>query len=152
GENATIQMANKPPTVVMMGGLHGAGKTTTAGKLALLMRKQYNKKPLLVAADIYRPAAIDHLQTVGKQIDIPVYSEGDQVKPQQLGENVIKHAKETNLDFVIIDTAGRLHVDEALMEELSDVKEITQPVEIMLVVDAMTGQDAVNVAQSFDEQ
>ncbi|MGE7362489.1 signal recognition particle protein, partial [Staphylococcus cohnii] len=152
GENSTIQMANKPPTVVMMVGLQGAGKTTTAGKLALLMRKKYNKKPLLVAADIYRPAAIDQLQTVGKQIDIPVYSEGDQVKPQQIVENAIKHAKEEHLDFVIIDTAGRLHVDEALMEELSDVKEITKPDEIMLVVDAMTGQDAVNVAQSFDEQ
>ena len=152
GENATIKMANKPPTVVMMVGLQGAGKTTTAGKLALLMRKKYNKKPLLVAANIYRPAAIDQLQTVGKQIDIPVYSEGDQVKPQQIVENAIKHAKEEHLDFVIIDTAGRLHVDEALMEELSDVKEITKPDEIMLVVDAMTGQDAVNVAQSFDEQ
>ena len=152
GENSTITMANKPPTVVMMVGLQGAGKTTTAGKLALLMRKKYNKKPMLVAADIYRPAAIDQLQTVGKQIDIPVYSEGDQVKPQQIVENAIKHAKEEHLDFVIIDTAGRLHVDEALMQELSDVKEITKPDEIMLVVDAMTGQDAVNVAQSFDEQ
>ncbi|MDG0821286.1 MAG: signal recognition particle protein [Staphylococcus equorum] len=152
GENATIKMANKPPTVVMMVGLQGAGKTTTAGKLALLMRKQYNKKPLLVAADIYRPAAIDQLQTVGKQIDIPVYSEGDQVKPQQIVENAIAHAKEAHLDFVIIDTAGRLHVDEALMQELSDVKEITKPDEIMLVVDAMTGQDAVNVAESFDSQ
>ena len=152
GENSTITMANKPPTVVMMVGLQGAGKTTTAGKLALLMRKKYNKKPMLVAADIYRPAAIDQLQTVGKQIDIPVYSEGDQVKPQQIVENAIKHAKEEHLDFVIIDTAGRLHVDEALMQELSDVKEITKPHEIMLVVDAMTGQDAVNVAQSFDEQ
>src|SRR5699024_5682274 len=119
GENATIKMANKPPTVVMMVGLQGAGKTTTAGKLALLMRKKYNKIPLLVADDIYRPAAIDQLQTVGKQIDIPVYSEGDQVKPQQIVENAIKHAKEEHLDFVIIDTAGRLHVDEALMEELS---------------------------------
>ena len=152
GENATIKMANKPPTVVMMVGLQGAGKTTTAGKLALLMRKKYNKKPLLVAADIYRPAAIDQLQTVGKQIDIPVYSEGDQVKPQQIVENAITHAKEAHLDFVIIDTAGRLHVDEALMQELSDVKEITKPDEIMLVVDAMTGQDAVNVAESFDSQ
>ena len=123
GENTSIKMANKPPTVVMMVGLQGAGKTTTAGKLALLMRKKYNKKPLLVAGDIYRPAAIDQLQTVGKQIDIPVYSEGDQVSPQQIVENALKHAKE-----------------------------ISKPDEIMLVVDAMTGQDAVNVAQSFDEQ
>lgn len=152
GENTSIKMANKPPTVVMMVGLQGAGKTTTAGKLALLMRKKYNKKPLLVAGDIYRPAAIDQLQTVGKQIDIPVYSEGDQVSPQQIVENALKHAKEEHLDFVIIDTAGRLHIDEALMNELQEVKEISKPDEIMLVVDAMTGQDAVNVAQSFDEQ
>ncbi|MDU2310386.1 MAG: signal recognition particle receptor subunit alpha, partial [Staphylococcus epidermidis] len=109
-------------------------------------------KPLLVAGDIYRPAAIDQLQTVGKQIDIPVYSEGDQVSPQQIVENALKHAKEEHLDFVIIDTAGRLHIDETLMNELQEVKEISKPDEIMLVVDAMTGQDAVNVAQSFDEQ
>lgn len=152
GENTSIKMANKPPTVVMMVGLQGAGKTTTAGKLALLMRKKYNKKPLLVAGDIYRPAAIDQLQTVGKQIDISVYSEGDQVPPQQIVENALKHAKEEHLDFVIIDTAGRLHIDETLMNELQEVKEISKPDEIMLVVDAMTGQDAVNVAQSFDEQ
>lgn len=152
GENTSIKMANKPPTVVMMVGLQGAGKTTTAGKLALLMRKKYNKKPLLVAGDIYRPAAIDQLQTVGKQIDIPVYGEGDQVSPQQIVENALKHAKEEHLDFVIIDTAGRLHIDETLMNELQEVKEISKPDEIMLVVDAMTGQDAVNVAQSFDEQ
>ncbi|MCG3401347.1 signal recognition particle protein [Staphylococcus massiliensis] len=152
GENSSITMAKKPPTVVMMVGLQGAGKTTTAGKLALLMRKKYNKKPLLVAADIYRPAAINQLQTVGKQIDIPVYSEGDQVKPQQIVDNAIKHAKEEHLDFVIIDTAGRLHIDEGLMSELEDIKEITKPNEIMLVVDAMTGQDAVNVAESFDNQ
>ena len=151
GENTSIKMANKPPTVVMMVGLQGAGKTTTAGKLALLMRKNITK-PLLVAGDIYRPAAIDQLQTVGKQIDIPVYSEGDQVSPQQIVENALKHAKEEHLDFVIIDTAGRLHIDEALMNELQEVKEISKPDEIMLVVDAMTGQDAVNVAQSFDEQ
>ena len=152
GENSTIKMANKPPTVVMMVGLQGAGKTTTAGKLALLMRKKYNKKPMLVAGDIYRPAAIDQLQTVGKQLDVPVYSEGDQVKPQQIVQNALAHAKEEHLDFVIIDTAGRLHIDEALMNELQEVKEIAKPDEIMLVVDAMTGQDAVNVAQSFDEQ
>ncbi|KGJ24856.1 signal recognition particle protein [Staphylococcus haemolyticus] len=152
GENSTIKMANKPPTVVMMVGLQGAGKTTTAGKLALLMRKKYNKKPMLVAADIYRPAAINQLQTVGKQLGVPVYSEGDQVKPQQIVENALKHAKEEHLDFVIIDTAGRLHIDEALMNELQEVKEISKPNEIMLVVDAMTGQDAVNVAQSFDDQ
>ncbi|RZH98158.1 signal recognition particle protein, partial [Staphylococcus condimenti] len=148
-ENKSINMSNKPPTVVMMVGLQGAGKTTTAGKLALLMRKKYNKKPMLVAADIYRPAAINQLQTVGKQIDIPIYSEGDQVKPQQIVTNALKHAKEEHLDFVIIDTAGRLHIDEALMNELKEVKDIAKPNEIMLVVDSMTGQDAVNVAESF---
>ncbi|ASE34399.1 signal recognition particle protein [Mammaliicoccus sciuri] len=150
GENSKINMSSKPPTVVMMVGLQGAGKTTTAGKLALLMRKKYNKKPLLVACDIYRPAAIQQLQTVGKQIDIPVYTEGDQVSPRQITENALKYAREEHLDFVIIDTAGRLHIDEALMNELVDVKEVSKPDEIMLVVDSMTGQDAVNVAESFD--
>ena len=151
GENSKINMSTKPPTVVMMVGLQGAGKTTTAGKLAMLMRKNYNKKPLLVACDIYRPAAIQQLQTVGKQIDVPVYTEGDQVSPKEITENALKYAKEEHLDFVIIDTAGRLHIDEALMNELVDVKEVSTPDEIMLVVDAMTGQDAVNVAESFDE-
>ncbi|WP_323702597.1 signal recognition particle protein [Mammaliicoccus sp. Dog046] len=150
GENSKINMSNKPPTVVMMVGLQGAGKTTTAGKLALLMRKKYNKKPLLVACDIYRPAAIQQLQTVGKQIDVPVYTEGDQVSPKEITDNALKYAKEEHLDFVIIDTAGRLHIDEALMNELVDVKEVSKPDEIMLVVDSMTGQDAVNVAESFD--
>lgn len=150
GENSKINMSSKPPTVVMMVGLQGAGKTTTAGKLALLMRKKYNKKPILVACDIYRPAAIQQLQTVGKQIDIPVYTEGDQVSPKQITENALKYAREEHLDFVIIDTAGRLHIDEALMNELVDVKEVSKPDEIMLVVDSMTGQDAVNVAESFD--
>ncbi len=150
GENSKINMSSKPPTIVMMVGLQGAGKTTTAGKLALLMRKQYNKKPLLVACDVYRPAAIEQLQTVGKQIDIPVYTEGDQVSPKEITENALKYAKEEHLDFVIIDTAGRLHIDETLMNELVDVKEVSNPDEIMLVVDSMTGQDAVNVAESFD--
>lgn len=150
GENSKINMSSKPPTVVMMVGLQGAGKTTTAGKLALLMRKQYNKKPLLVACDVYRPAAIEQLQTVGKQIDVPVYTEGDQVSPKEITENALKYAKEEHLDFVIIDTAGRLHIDETLMNELVDVKEVSNPDEIMLVVDSMTGQDAVNVAESFD--
>ncbi|TDM04005.1 signal recognition particle protein [Macrococcus carouselicus] len=152
GENTQINMSKKPPTVVMMVGLQGAGKTTTAGKLALLMRKKFNKKPLLVACDIYRPAAIQQLQTVGKQIDIPVFTLGDQVKPEEITRQALAHAKEEHLDFVIIDTAGRLHIDEALMNELVDVKEVSKPDEIMLVVDAMTGQDAVNVAESFDNQ
>ncbi|GGA96959.1 signal recognition particle protein [Macrococcus hajekii] len=152
GENTQINMSRKPPTVVMMVGLQGAGKTTTAGKLALLMRKKFNKQPLLVACDIYRPAAIQQLQTVGKQIDIPVFTLGDQVKPEEITRQALQHAKEEHYDFVIIDTAGRLHIDEALMNELVDVKEVSKPDEIMLVVDAMTGQDAVNVAESFDQQ
>lgn len=152
GENTQINMSKKPPTVVMMVGLQGAGKTTTAGKLALLMRKKFNKKPLLVACDIYRPAAIQQLQTVGKQIDIPVFTLGDQVSPAEITEKAIAHAKAEHLDFVIIDTAGRLHIDEQLMQELVDVKEVAKPDEIMLVVDSMTGQDAVNVAESFDGQ
>ncbi|WP_271401180.1 signal recognition particle protein [Salinicoccus roseus] len=151
GENQKINLANKPPTVIMMVGLQGAGKTTTAGKLALHLRKNFNKKPMLVAGDIYRPAAIDQLETVGKQIDVPVFSLGDQVKPQQIVTEAMEHAKAEHLDTVIIDTAGRLHIDENLMNELKDIKEIADPDEIMLVVDAMTGQDAVNVAESFND-
>ncbi|MGO1923917.1 MAG: signal recognition particle protein [Jeotgalicoccus sp.] len=151
GENQKINLAQKPPTVIMMVGLQGAGKTTTAGKLALHLRKKHNKRPLLVAGDIYRPAAIDQLQTVGKQIDVPVFSLGDQVKPEEIATKALEHAKEEHLDTVIIDTAGRLHIDETLMNELKNVKDITNPDEIMLVVDSMTGQDAVNVAESFNE-
>lgn len=151
GENQKINLSQKPPTVIMMVGLQGAGKTTTAGKLALHLRKKHNKRPLLVAGDIYRPAAIDQLQTVGKQIDIPVFSLGDQVKPEEIAAKALEHAKEEHLDTVIIDTAGRLHIDETLMNELKNVKDITNPDEIMLVVDSMTGQDAVNVAESFNE-
>ncbi|WP_411844058.1 signal recognition particle protein [Salinicoccus sp. HZC-1] len=151
GDNQKINLSQKPPTVIMMVGLQGAGKTTTAGKLALHLRKNSNKKPLLVAGDIYRPAAIDQLQTVGKQIDVPVFALGDQVKPQQIVTEAMDHAKAEHLDTVIIDTAGRLHIDEALMNELKDIKEIATPDEIMLVVDSMTGQDAVNVADSFND-
>lgn len=151
GENAKINLAKKPPTVIMMVGLQGAGKTTTAGKLALLLRKQHNKKPLLVAGDIYRPAAIDQLETIGRQLDIPVYSMGDKEKVETIVENAMQYAKEEHLDTVIIDTAGRLHIDEDLMNELKNVKEISNPDEIMLVVDSMTGQDAVNVAESFND-
>ncbi|HBI2245005.1 TPA: signal recognition particle protein, partial [Listeria monocytogenes] len=130
----------------------GAGKTTTSGKLANLLRKKYNRKPLLVAADIYRPAAIKQLETLGKQLDMPVFSLGDQVSPVEIAKQAIAKAKEEHLDYVIIDTAGRLHIDETLMDELKQVKEIATPTEILLVVDSMTGQDAVNVAQSFNEQ
>lgn len=154
GEQEKIIFA-KPgegPTVYMMTGLQGAGKTTTAGKLANYLRKHENKKPMMVAADIYRPAAIDQLQNLGEQLDIPVFSMGDQVSPVEIAEKGIAQAIEENRDVVIIDTAGRLHIDEALMEELEDVKASVNPHEIFLVVDAMTGQDAVNVADSFNER
>ncbi|MFB5281416.1 signal recognition particle protein [Peribacillus sp. Hz7] len=152
GEQSKIAVATKPPTVIMMVGLQGAGKTTTTGKLANLLRKKYNRQPLLVAADIYRPAAIKQLQTLGKQLDMPVFSLGDQVSPVEIAKQAIAKAKEEHHDYVLLDTAGRLHVDEKLMDELKDIKELTKPDEIFLVVDAMTGQDAVNVAQSFNEQ
>jgi signal recognition particle subunit SRP54 len=151
GEQSKIAVSNRPPTVIMMVGLQGAGKTTTSGKLANLLRKKYNRKPLLVAADIYRPAAIKQLETLGKQLGMPVFSLGDQVSPVEIAKQAIAKAKEEHHDYVLIDTAGRLHVDEALMDELKDIKELTKPDEIFLVVDAMTGQDAVNVASSFNE-
>jgi signal recognition particle subunit SRP54 len=152
GEQSKIAVSNRPPTVVMMVGLQGAGKTTTTGKLANLIRKKYNRNPMLVAADIYRPAAIKQLETLGKQLNMPVFSLGDQVSPIEIAKQAIEHAKKEHHDYVFIDTAGRLHVDEKLMNELKEIKEITKPDEILLVVDAMTGQDAVNVAQSFNEQ
>ncbi|MEW9501332.1 signal recognition particle protein [Jeotgalibacillus marinus] len=151
GEQSQIAVAKKPPTVIMMVGLQGAGKTTTAGKLASLLRKKHNRKPLLVAADIYRPAAIKQLETIGMQLNLPVFSMGDQVSPVEIAKEGIAKAKEEHHDYVLIDTAGRLHVDEALMDELKQIKELSSPDEIFLVVDAMTGQDAVNVAQNFDE-
>ncbi|MGM0873640.1 MAG: signal recognition particle protein [Bacillota bacterium] len=152
GEQSKIAVSNRPPTVIMMVGLQGAGKTTTTGKLANLLRKKYNRKPLLVAADIYRPAAIKQLETLGKQLDMPVFSLGDQVSPVEIATKALEHAKNEHQDYVIIDTAGRLHIDENLMEELEQVKAVAKPDEIFLVVDAMTGQDAVNVAKSFNEQ
>src|SRR5690242_7171372 len=152
GEQSKIAVNNRPPTVIMMVGLQGAGKTTTTGKLANLLRKKYNRKPLLVAADIYRPAAIKQLETLGKQLDMPVFSLGDQVSPVEIAKQAIAKAKEDHHDYVLIDTAGRLHIDEELMDELAKVKEVANPDEIFLVVDAMTGQDAVNVAQSFHDQ
>ena len=152
GEESKIGVSKRPPTVVMMVGLQGAGKTTTTGKLANLLRKKHNRNPLLVAADIYRPAAIKQLQTLGKQLDFPVFSLGDQVSPVEIAKQAIEKAKDDHHDYVLIDTAGRLHVDEALMDELKQIKELANPEEILLVVDAMTGQDAVNVAGSFNEQ
>ena len=136
----------------MMVGLQGAGKTTTAGKLASFMAKHEKKRPLLVAADVYRPAAIDQLQTLGKQLNFPVFSLGNQVSPVEIAKQAIEKAKIDGRDLVIIDTAGRLHIDENLMEELQNIKAVANPSEILLVVDSMTGQDAVNVAQTFNER
>ena len=150
GSNAKIAMANNSPTIVMMVGLQGAGKTTTTAKLAGLMRRQYTKRPLLAACDVYRPAAIDQLKVVGGQMDLPVFEQG-QGDPVKIAENAIRHAKDYGSDMVFLDTAGRLHVDENLMDELKRMKAAVRPNEILLVVDAMTGQDAVNAAAAFDE-
>ena len=150
GDSTKITIASQPPTVVMMVGLQGAGKTTNAAKLAGLMRKQNGKRPLLVACDIYRPAAIQQLEVVGKQLDIPVFQMG-QENPVTIAQAAIEHAKKHGNDMVFLDTAGRLHVDEALMAELQSIKEAVHPSEILLVVDAMIGQDAVNAAKAFDE-
>ena len=150
GGTAKLAMANNGPTVVMMVGLQGAGKTTTTAKLAGLMRRQYTKRPLLAACDVYRPAAIEQLKVVGGQLDLPVFEEG-QGDPVKIAENAIRHAKDHGSDMVFLDTAGRLHVDETLMDELKRMKAAVHPNEILLVVDAMTGQDAVNAASAFDE-
>ncbi|WP_082234195.1 signal recognition particle protein [Halobacillus massiliensis] len=152
GNESKIAVAKRPPTVIMMVGLQGAGKTTTTGKLANLLRKNYNRKPLLAAADVYRPAAIQQLETLGKQLGMPVHSEGTEADPVDIAKNAVAKAKEEHYDYVIVDTAGRLHVDGDLMEELERIKEAVNPEEVFLVVDAMTGQDAVNVAESFDAQ
>ncbi|BAU27571.1 signal recognition particle subunit FFH/SRP54 (srp54) [Aneurinibacillus soli] len=152
GGQSKLAVSNRPPTVVMMVGLQGAGKTTTTGKLANYLRGKQNRKPLLVACDVYRPAAIKQLQVLGNQLDIPVFEMGNQTSPVEIARAAIEHAKEQHLDYVLIDTAGRLHIDEALMGELQEIKAITKPNEILLVVDAMTGQDAVNVAESFNNQ
>lgn len=140
----------QPPTVIMMVGLQGAGKTTTSGKLGGYLKKD-GKSPLLVACDIYRPAAIKQLQVVGEKLDLPVFTMGDQVSPVEIAKKALEHAKSHSNDVVIIDTAGRLHVDEVLMQELKDIKTQVNPQEILLVVDSMTGQDAVNVSESFNE-
>ncbi len=151
GEQSKLVKANRPPTVIMMVGLQGAGKTTTSSKLARYLTKQ-NHRPLLVAGDIYRPAAIRQLQVLGEQLNTPVFSLGDQVSPVEIAEQGIAHAKEHHYDYVIIDTAGRLHIDETMMDELKAIQEKVKPDEVLLVVDAMTGQDAVNVAKAFNEQ
>ncbi|MBE7035254.1 MAG: signal recognition particle protein [Ruminococcaceae bacterium] len=152
GENARIEFGKKTPTVVLMAGLQGAGKTTFCAKLAGYMRKKHNKRPLLVACDIYRPAAIKQLQVVGKQIDVPVFAMEDCKNAVTIAKTAVDHAKQHGNDFVIVDTAGRLHIDDVLMQELEQIKAAVSPEEILLVIDAMTGQDAVNIAESFNER
>lgn len=146
-----LTFAKRPPTVYMMVGLQGAGKTTSSGKLAGQLRKQ-GRNPLLVACDVYRPAAIKQLQVVGKNYNIPVFEMGDKLSPVEISKKALEYAAENRYDVILIDTAGRLHINEELMQELQDIKEVVKPQEILLVVDAMTGQDAVTVAESFDSQ
>ena len=141
----------KPMTILMMAGLQGSGKTTTVGKLALLLRKKYGLKPLMVACDVYRPAAIDQLEQLGRELNIPVYSEG-QGDPVEIAKNAVEYAKDNGYNYVLIDTAGRLHIDEGLMEELQKINEEVKPNEILLVVDSMMGQDAVNVIEGFNDR
>ena len=148
--NAKINFPNKPPCIVMMCGLQGSGKTTHSAKLAKYFKEKQSKRPLLVACDVYRPAAIDQLKIVGEKAGVPVFEMG-QINPRKIVKEALKHASDHGNDLVLLDTAGRLHIDEELMKELLDIKKIAEPNEIILVVDAMTGQDAVNVAESFDE-
>ena len=150
GGTAKLAFANNGPTIVMMVGLQGAGKTTTTAKLAGYMKKFHSKRPLLAACDVYRPAAIEQLKVVGGQLGLPVFEEG-QGDPVKIAENALRYARDHGNDLVFLDTAGRLHVDEALMDELKRMKATVHPNEILLVVDAMTGQDAVNAASAFDE-
>jgi signal recognition particle subunit SRP54 len=150
GDSAKIAISSKPPTIIMLVGLHGVGKTTNGAKLASYMRKHNSKKPLLVACDIYRPAAIEQLKTVGRQLDIPVFDMGT-TNPVEISKASIKHAAKNGNDLVILDTAGRLHIDDELVGELKKIKAAVEPTEILLVVDAMTGQDAVNAAEAFND-
>ncbi|HAN94236.1 MAG: signal recognition particle protein [Limnochordia bacterium] len=150
GTQAKLTLASQPPSVIMLVGLQGSGKTTTSGKLARLLKSQ-GHRPLLVACDVYRPAAIKQLQVLGEQLEIPVFSMGEQ-NPVDIAKAACSHARRFGNDVVLLDTAGRLHVDEELMDELVEIKSAVNPVEILLVVDAMTGQDAVNVAEAFNER
>ncbi len=150
GDVSKLSIASKPPTVIVMVGLQGAGKTTHAGKLAGLLKKQ-GKRPLLVACDVYRPAAIKQLEVVGEKLDIPVFTMGDKVNPVKIAKEGIKHAEKHGHDVVFIDTAGRLQIDEDMMDELCEIKKAVNPTEILLVVDSMTGQVAVDVAKTFNE-
>ena len=149
GDNAPL-VVDKKPTITMLVGLQGSGKTTTVGKLANFLRKKYSKKPLLVACDVYRPAAIDQLKQIGKELNIEVYSEG-KGNPVEISKNAIKYANDNGFDYVLIDTAGRLHIDEQLMDELKNISEDVKPHEILLVIDSMMGQDAINVITGFNE-
>jgi len=149
GSQSKLTIASQPPTVIMMVGLQGAGKTTHAAKLAGLYKKQ-GKRPLLVACDVYRPAAIKQLQVVGEKLDIPVFTMGDKVSPVQIAKEGVKFANQKGYDMVFIDTAGRLQIDEVLMEELQNIKAEVHPTEILLTVDAMIGQESVNVAETFN--
>ena len=151
GETAEINYEGHP-AVILMSGLQGSGKTTFSSKLALFLKKKKNRNPLLVACDVYRPAAIDQLKVLGEQIGIPVYSEPDSKDPVQIAKNAIKEAKQNNYNLVIIDTAGRLAIDEAMMQEISAIKEAVNPTETLFVVDSMTGQDAVNTAKEFNDR
>lgn len=150
GEKAPLNLKGSP-AVLMLVGLQGSGKTTTIGKLGLLLRKKYHLKPLLVACDVYRPAAIDQLKQIGRELNIEVYSEGKK-DPIEISKNAIKYARENGYNYVLIDTAGRLHVDDTLMQELQTINETVKPEEILLVVDSMTGQDAINVINGFNDK
>ena len=151
GTQAKLTVADKPPTIIMLVGLQGTGKTTTVGKLAFNLKKK-KKNPLLVAADVYRPAAITQLQVLGEQVGVPVFSLGNEVSPVEIARQSLEKAAHLACDTIIIDTAGRLHIDEKLMEELQNIKATVQPHEILLTVDAMTGQDAVTVADTFNKE
>ena len=150
GESSPLYVSGNP-SVLMLVGLQGSGKTTTIGKLANFLRKKYAKKPLLVACDVYRPAAIDQLKQLGKELNIEVYEE-EKGKPQVIVENAYKYAKEKGYDYILIDTAGRLHIDDSLMQELEDINNIVKPNEVLLVIDSMMGQDAINVITGFNEK
>lgn len=151
GETAELIKSPKIPTIIMLTGLQGAGKTTFAGKLANKLVKEENARPLMIAGDVYRPAAIDQLKTLGEQLNVPVFELGTEVSPVEIVRRGLEKARQNNNDYVLIDTAGRLAIDEVLMDELKQIKALAQPNEILLVVDAMTGQDAVNVAAKFNE-
>ena len=150
GEHIGINLSSEP-SIILLAGLQGSGKTTFSGKLADYLKRKKQKNPILVACDVYRPAAIDQLELLGEQINVPVFSEKDNKDPVSIAKNALSHAKKNNKNLIIIDTAGRLAVDEFLMNEIRSIKEVTNPSEILFVVDSMTGQDAVNTAKAFND-